>query len=66
MLARLRHEYNSAVHAYRRALCAWPRSVYHPVPDLAEEGEWCEVPLWAWRAGQRRRARLFVRQSGRG
>ena len=59
---RLREVYNGAVHDYRHRYGL--RSVYHPVPDLTEEGGWCEVPLWAWQIGQRRRARLFVRQAG--
>jgi hypothetical protein len=59
--ARLRQEYNDAVHAYRRRYGL--RSAFHPVPDLAEEGEWLELPLWGWRAGQHRRARLFARQT---
>jgi len=59
---RLRNVYNAAVHDYRRRYGL--RSAYHPVPDLAQEDDWCEVPLWAWRAPQRRRARLFVRQAG--
>lgn len=59
---RLRDVYNDAVHAYRRRYGL--RSVYHPVPDLAQEDDWCEVPLWAWHAPQRRRARVFVRQAG--
>jgi hypothetical protein len=59
--ARLRQVYNDAVHAYRRRYGL--RSTFHPVPDLAEEGEWLELPMWGWRAGQHRRARLFVRQT---
>jgi hypothetical protein len=59
--ARLRQDYNDAVHAYRRRYGL--KNASHPVPDLAEEGEWLELPLWGWRAGQRRRARLFVRQT---
>jgi hypothetical protein len=58
---RLREAYNDAAHNYRRRHGL--RSVFHPVPDLAAEGDWCEVPLWAWRRGQRQRARLFVRRS---
>jgi hypothetical protein len=60
--SRLRGVYNDAVHEYRRRYRL--KSVYHPVPDLAAEGDWYELPLWAWRAGQGRRARLFVRQTG--
>jgi hypothetical protein len=59
--AQLRQEYNGAVHAYRRRYGL--RNASHPVPDLAEEGEWLELPLWGWRAGEHRRARLFVRQA---
>jgi hypothetical protein len=59
---RLREAYNRAVHDYRRRYGL--RNRFHPVPDLAEEGEWTETPLWAWRTGQKRRARLFVRQAG--
>jgi hypothetical protein len=51
--------YNDAVHDYRRVHGL--RSRNHPVPDLAADGAWREVPLWAWRAGQRRRGRLLVR-----
>jgi hypothetical protein len=54
--------YNRAVHDYRRAHRI--RSSHHPVPDLAREGDWLEAPLWGWRAGQRRRGRLFVRVGG--
>ncbi len=58
----LRRAYNAAVHDYRRRYGL--RNAYHPVPDLVQEGDWCEVPLWAWQAGRGRRARLFVRRSG--
>src|SRR5205823_1112929 len=34
----------------------------HPVPDLAGEGDWLEAPFWAWRGGQKRRERLFMRR----
>jgi hypothetical protein len=59
---RLRDVYNEGVHVYRRRYGL--RSVFHPVPDLAQEDDWYEIPLWAWHAPQRRRARLFVRRSG--
>jgi hypothetical protein len=61
--ARLRTIYNDAVHDYRRRHRI--RTRFRPVPDLTGEGSWCEVPLWAWRPDQRRRSRLFVRQTGR-
>lgn len=59
---RLLHDYNEAVRAYRRRHGL--RSKNHPVPDLVVEGDWCELPLWAWRSQQRpvRRGRLFARR----
>jgi hypothetical protein len=59
---RLREVYNDAAHDYRQRHGL--RSVFHPVPDLAMDGDWCELPLWAWREGQRQRLRLFVRSNG--
>src|SRR5206468_4853666 len=56
--------YNDTVHEYRRVHGL--RSRNHPVPDLAADGDWREVPLWAWRAGTHRRGRLFVRASASG
>jgi hypothetical protein len=56
------HElYNRTVHDYRRRQGI--RSRNHPVPDLGATGDWLEAPFWAWRAGQARRARLFVRRT---
>lgn len=40
------------------------RSRTHPVPDLAHEDDWCEVPFWLWTAADPRRRRVFVRQAG--
>jgi hypothetical protein len=51
--------YNTSVHEYRRQYGI--RNRFHPVPDLAVEGDWWEVPFWAWRTGQARRQRLFAR-----
>jgi hypothetical protein len=56
--------YNTAVHAYRERQGI--RSPNHPVPDLGSSGEWLEAPFWAWRAGQRRRARLLARRTAAG
>jgi len=57
------HEiYNTAVRQYRKRFGI--RSRNHPVPDLAIEGAWREVPFWAWRLGQARRGRLFARSNG--
>lgn len=51
--------YNEGVRAYRREHGIRSRS--HPVPDLAADGDWLEMPFWGWRSGQRQRQRLFVR-----
>jgi hypothetical protein len=53
--------YNDCLHAYR--LQYGIRSRHHPVPELAAEGDWLELPLWAWEAGQPRRGRLLARQT---
>jgi hypothetical protein len=58
--ARLRDDYNAALLAYRRA--ARIRSRTHPVPELAAESDWQEVPLWIWSDADRQRRRLFVRR----
>ncbi|MCI0379474.1 MAG: hypothetical protein L0215_17840 [Gemmataceae bacterium] len=60
-LPKLHSVYNTAVHDYRRRYGL--RSRNHPVPDLAKEGDWLEAPFWAWRAGQGRRQRLWVRHT---
>jgi hypothetical protein len=52
--------YNAAVANYRRRNKI--KSHNHPVPDLARDGEWLELPLWAWPAGASRRERVFVRR----
>lgn len=61
-LPRLHAAYNEAVHAYRQRYGL--RGTRHPVPDLARDGAWLEAPLWAWRKGDERRGRLFVRREG--
>lgn len=58
-LPRLHTIYNDAVQTYRRLHKI--RSRNHPVPDLARDGAWFELPLWAWRGGETRRGRPFVR-----
>jgi hypothetical protein len=60
-LPRLHADYNKAVQDYRQRHGL--RSLNHPVPDLAKESDWLEAPFWAWRPGQTRRARLFVRRT---
>ena len=61
-LPRFRQVYNDAVQTYRRVNHI--RSANHPVPDLAEDGDWQEAPFWIWKSGSHQRGRLFVRPSG--
>lgn len=49
--------YNGALAEYRRVYRE--RSTAQPVPDLARDGRRVELPLWIWRAGEKRR-RLWV------
>jgi hypothetical protein len=58
----LRTMHNSALEEYRRLNRI--RSKSHPVPALALEGNWCEVPFWVYSAAKPRRQRLFVQSSG--
>jgi hypothetical protein len=58
-LPRFHALYNATVQHYRRRQGI--RSRNHPVPDLAAEDGWLELPFWAWRAGQARRRRLLAR-----
>jgi hypothetical protein len=53
--------YNQIVRAYRQEHGI--RSRHHPVPDLTVDGEWLEAPFWAWRRGESRRAKLYVRRT---
>src|SRR5262249_52760991 len=57
-------DYNDIVRDYRRRHGI--RSPHHPVPDLAKEGSWLEMPFWAWRSGERRRRRLLARRIASG
>ncbi len=59
-LPRFHALYNACLADYRRVYGL--RSRAHPVPDLAVEGDWLEVPLWAWRADRPRRGRLLARR----
>ncbi|MDZ4819956.1 MAG: hypothetical protein SGJ20_13380 [Planctomycetota bacterium] len=58
-LPRLWEVYNSALVEYRRANHI--RSQAHPVPQLAQEGDWIEAPFWVYRDDAPRRQRLFAR-----
>lgn len=57
--AELRDVYNAAVAEYRRINHV--RSTAHPVPDLAQDGEWIETPFWIWTSADPRRRHVFVR-----
>jgi hypothetical protein len=59
-LPRLHEVYNQALAEYRAVNRV--RSLAHPVPDLAMEGEWREAPLWIWTTANPQRRRAFVRQ----
>src|SRR5262249_37449043 len=63
-LPRFHAIYNDCVRAYRRENGI--RSRNHPVPDLAAEHGWLELPFWGWRTGEHRRGRLFGRRDGGG
>jgi len=54
--------YNGALAEYRRVYRE--RSAAQPVPDLARDGRRVELPLWIWRAGEKRR-RLWA-EAGEG
>jgi hypothetical protein len=58
-LPRFHETYNATVAEHRRRHGI--RSKNHPVPDLAKEGSWLELPFWGWRTGSAQRARLFAR-----
>ncbi len=63
-LPRFRSVYNSAVDDYRRVNKV--RSANHPVPNLAEDGEWLEAPFWLWSTSAPRRRRVFARRHAGG
>ena len=50
--------YNDAILTYRRQHGI--RSTSHPFPELSRDGEWQEVPLWAWNGQFPRRGRVWV------
>ncbi len=57
--ARFAEVHNAALLDHRKSHRI--RSKNHPVPELERHGDYYETPFWAWRAGQLRRNRLFVR-----
>lgn len=54
--------YNSALLEYRRKNKI--RSRNHPVPELEYDGQWLEVPFWAWSSDQPRRQHVFLWRNG--
>jgi hypothetical protein len=60
--AQFRESHNRRLTEYRSANRIRSRS--HPVPELAMNGDWCELPFWVWRAGETVRARVFARTTG--
>lgn len=58
---RMAEIYNGSVREYRRLHHIRSRS--HPVPELSDDGRWCEVPFWVWTPNDPSRRRLFVRPS---
>ena len=59
-LPRFRSVHNEALGQYRRAHRI--RTGAYPVPDLAEDGDYLEAPLWIWTADDPRRRPLFCRR----
>ena len=61
-LPRFTAAHNEELHAYRRRENI--RSANHPVPELAQEGDWLEAPFWLWTADEPRRRHVFARRVG--
>lgn len=61
-LPRFADAYNRAVADYRRLHGI--RSVNHPVPDLARDGDWHEAPFWLTSDERPQRRRPWVRRRG--
>jgi hypothetical protein len=54
--------YHSAREEYR--LHHRIKNHLQPLPELGRQESWLEAPFWAWRSGNSRRSKLFVRRSG--
>ncbi|HEX5446467.1 MAG TPA: hypothetical protein VFW87_21800 [Pirellulales bacterium] len=61
-LPRFAEVYNRAVADYRRQHGI--RSLNHPVPDLARDGDWLEAPFWLSSDERPQRRRPWVRRRG--
>ena len=53
--------YNNCLAEYRRKFKV--RGKANPLPDLRIDGDTIELPLWIWRAGERRR-QMVIRRTG--
>jgi hypothetical protein len=63
-LPRFHEIHNACLREYRSLHGLRSRS--HPVPDLSADGDWLEVPLWAWRSERPQRGRLRARATAAG
>ncbi|MCA9234920.1 MAG: hypothetical protein KDA44_05590 [Planctomycetales bacterium] len=61
-LPRFSAAYNEALAAFRRRHGI--RNHAQPMPNLADDGEWLEAPLWLWSNDDPTRRALFARQRG--
>lgn len=61
-LGRFLSIYNDSLAEYRRVNRVRSRS--HPVPDLEQQDDWLEAPLWVWSSQAPHRRRLFIRATG--
>ena len=46
-------------------MCIKIRSNAHPVPELAQDGDWFEVPFWVWLEKEPLRRGLYMRRLGK-
>jgi hypothetical protein len=63
-LPRLHESYNGALVDYRRAHHLRNRA--QPIPNLARQAEWYEIPFWVWSADDPTRRALFAQREGTG
>lgn len=59
---RLHQAYNESLAEYRRAHHL--RNDAQPMPDLATDAAWLEMPLWVWTHARPERRPLFVQRTG--
>jgi hypothetical protein len=59
-----RNAHNASLAQYRKANGI--RDPGRPVPDLAADADWLELPFWIWETSKSKRRRLLVRVAGNG